>query len=79
MPVIFTDSQEACQQIIQNTVAKNTNDMERAHQRTYDIIWTPGHVGILGIERADSLARETSIRAPGIPHAEVYHSPKIHS
>lgn len=37
---------------------------------------TLGHVGMLGIERADSLARDIKIRAPCIPHAGVYHVPK---
>lgn len=41
------------------------------------IFWTPGHVGMLGSDRADSLARGMRIRAPGIPHAEVYLSVKI--
>lgn len=79
MPVlVFRDSQEVCRQIIENTVGKCTAILINEHTKhTYGIIRTHGHVGMLGIERADSLAREVRIRAPGIPHAEVYHSPEI--
>lgn len=34
---------------------------------------TLGHVGMLGIERAESLACDMKIQAPCIPHAEVFH------
>lgn len=72
---IFRDSQEVCQQIIGNTVAKGTAIL--INERTTYTVRTHGHVGMLGIDRADSLARVMRIRAPGIPHAKVHHSLKI--
>lgn len=65
--IIFTDSQEACRQIILNNMHKDTADLFNSHcHHHYDIIWTPGHAEMFGNVRADTLARELRIRAPNI-------------